>query len=80
MKNQSVKMLPYCESTEAFGLGKRHLPFIRLFLVNICYAIKNNGVVGKFPNPIYISLSININKKQRVISCVKCKSIYSICL
>ena len=65
------KMLPYCESTEAFGLGKRHLPFIRLFLVNICYAIKNNCVVGKFLNPIYISLSININKKQRVISWIK---------
>ena len=53
---------------------------MRLFLVNICYAIKNNGVVGKFLNPIYIPLSININKKQRVVSCVKCKSIYSICL
>ena len=23
MKNQSVKMLPYCESTEAFVWGKR---------------------------------------------------------
>ena len=27
MKNQSVKMLPYCESTEAFGLGKRQIVY-----------------------------------------------------
>ena len=58
---QKEKCFHTAKVRKYLGLG-RYLPFKRLFLVNICYAIKNDSFVSKFLNSIYMYLSININK------------------